>query len=237
MKNLVLVAWLFQLTAVAAPQELLRDESGITHFKEVVETPIPVKNKLTSSVAWRTRNDERNSSNDLEKEIDRVGVVLDKIVNLGRKVWSVVEKGRPVVNVGYEYANALPEGARSSDLENFSQLQFRSIRHYGVNMYGVTVYDVTYTLAHRFGGSYEGRGAYLEAVTVLPQEVQVLWGYQLDLNVESVSIANLGTRENPIASIALETSLRVSTVLQDFRLKNIHEFRGDTAEVNSTELP
>ncbi|NDC25924.1 MAG: hypothetical protein EBZ49_17590 [Proteobacteria bacterium] len=137
----------------------------------------------------------------------------------------------------YQYANALPAGvARADQLENFSPLQFRSVRHYGVNLYGVTVYDVTYTLVHRFGGQFEGRGAYLENVTVLPQNVNVLWGYRVDLNVEHVSTVNTGTRENPVASMALETTLNVSTVMQESRVKNLHEFRGDRAEVNSTEI-
>jgi hypothetical protein len=103
-------------------------------------------------------------------------------------------------------------------------------------LYGVTVYDVTYTLVHRFGGQYEGRGAYLESVTVLPQHVEVMWGYKLDFFVEKVSAVNIGTRENPVASLALETTLNVSTVLQEMRLKNLHEFRGDSAVVNSTEV-
>jgi hypothetical protein len=231
MKKLILGAWLFQVVLVAAPQELLKDEAGVTHFMEEIETPTPVKKKLLTSLNWRTR------SNGFEEEIDQTGVILDKLVNLGKKVWSVIEKGKPVVTVRSEYANALPEGVRASELEHFSPLQFRSVRHYGVNLYGITVYDVTYTLVHRFGGSYQGQGSYLESVTVLPQEVEVVWGYQLDLNVESVSIANLGDRENPIASIAMETSLRVGTIMKELRLRNLHEFRGDSATVRSTELP
>jgi hypothetical protein len=63
-----------------------------------------------------------------------------------------------------------------------------------------------------------------------------MWGYKLDFFVEKVSAVNIGTRENPVASLALETTLNVSTVLQEMRLKNLHEFRGDSAVVNSTEV-
>lgn len=238
MKVLLVILALAPLLTVAEPSQIYSDSEGVVHYQEVFETPEAVKNEI--SRAWKHGLEMANHSPladiDLSKELDGVGVIIDKIVNLGKKVWAVVENGRPVVNVNSLFANALPAGARSSELENFSEFQFQSIRHQGVNLYGATVYDVIYTLVHRYGGTYQGRGAYLEGVSVLPQRVEVMWGYNLDLKVEQVSAVNIGDRENPVASLALQTSLNVKTVLQELRLKNIHEFVGNRAEVNSTEL-
>ena len=223
---------------VASPSQILKDDEGTVHTQESIETPENLKIELAK--VWKHRLETANQPSmgevDLSKELDGVGVIIDKIVNLGKKIWAVVENGRPVVNVSSVYANAIPAGARSSDLENFSELQFQSIRHQGVNLYGVTVYEVVYTLVHRFGGTFQGRGAYLEGVTVLPQKVEVLWGYNVDLKVEQVSAVNTGSSENPVASLAMQTSLNVRTVLQEVRLKNLHEFIGNRSEVNSTEL-
>ncbi|MFM8269701.1 MAG: hypothetical protein ACKN9V_05880 [Pseudomonadota bacterium] len=214
MKKWLLGLLVFQMVCGAAQSELLIDEQGVSHVREEIETSLPVKEKAKN---WMLRRRETGPSNEnsggLLEELDLASVVVDKIVNLGKKVWTVVENGRPVVKVNSSYANALPAGVRAEDLENFSSLQFRSFRHYGVNLYGVTVYDVTYTVAHRYGGQFQGRGAYIESATVLPQQVQVLWGYNVKLNVEDVSTVNLGTKENPVASIAMETELTVSTVM------------------------
>jgi|688.fasta_scaffold318452_2 hypothetical protein len=232
--------WLFALLVLpimgfATSAEEFNTENEVTHFIEEVETPSELKEGFQLDGAWRF--EPQGGMDEITKELDRTGVIIDKVVNLGKKIWTVIENGKPAVNVKTTYANGLPLGvSRADQLEKFSPLQFRSIRRYGVNLYGVTVYDVTYTLVHRFGGQYEGRGAYLESVTVLPQHVEVMWGYKLDFFVEKVSAVNIGTRENPVASLALETTLNVSTVLQEMRLKNLHEFRGDSAVVNSTEV-
>jgi hypothetical protein len=234
--------WLFGLVVLhavcgAAEIELFRDDEGISHRLEEIETASHVKEKA-HTLMWRRAesNPKNENSGSLLEELDLTSVVLDKVVNLGKKMWTVVENGRPVVNVRSAYANALPSGVRAEDLENFSSLQFRSFRHYGVNLYGVTVYDVTYTLAHRFGGQFNGQGAYIESATVLPQNVEVLWGYNVNLNVEQVSAVNLGTKGNPVASLAMETALTVKTVMKEVRIKHLHEFRGDSAEVRSTEI-
>ncbi|NBT57898.1 hypothetical protein EBT16_03840 [bacterium] len=238
MKKWLLGLVVLQSFSGAADIELFRDDQGVTHFLEEVENSVPGTNHNLD--LWSRSTEPRGTKENvggLTEELDLAAVVLDKIVNLGKKVWTVIENGRPVVNVDTQYANALPAGVRAQDLENFSALQFRSFRRYGVNLYGATVYDVTYTLVHRFGGQFEGRGAYVESATVLPQNVQVLWGYNVNFAVENVSTVNLGTKENPIASVALETSLTVKTVLQEIRIKNIYEFRGDSSRVSSTELP
>lgn len=235
-KGVLMKTWLFALLVL--PVLCLAtsvEENKVTHFIEEVETPLEIKEAVQSEGAWKF--EPKGDMDEITKELDRTGVIIDKVVNLGKKIWTVIENGKPAVNVKTTYANGLPLGvSRADQLEKFSSLQFRSIRRYGVNLYGVTVYDVTYTLVHRFGGQYEGRGAYLESVTVLPQHVEVMWGYKLDFFVEKVSAVNVGTRENPIASLALETTLNVSTVFQEMRLKNLHEFRGDSADVNSTEI-
>jgi hypothetical protein len=238
MKWWIVTLVVFQTVLFAGPQKLMTDSEGVTHFKEILPTPEPVKENVRKELRLRSLvrpYQPKGGTEGLGQEIDQVGVILDKITNLGKKVWAVIEQGRPMVNINYHYANALPAGVRAEELEGFSSLQFQSVRHTGVNFYGVTVYDVTYTLAHRFGGQFDGTGAYIEGATVLPQDVEVLWGYNVNLSVESVSTVNVGTRDNPVASLAMETLLSVRTVLQDIQMRNIHEFRGDTAEINSTE--
>ncbi len=166
----------------------------------------------------------------VDDKLGQAEVALDKIINMGNKVWAVIAKNQPVVNIQYAYANALPEGVRGAgDLDGFSELQYRTYRYWGKNPYGMTVFDVTYTVVHRYGGQYNGQGRYIEAAAVLPQDVSVLWGYTLGLSVEKVSTVNVGTAAAPVASLGLELAIEVSTVIKKSRVRRLFEVRGDSA--------
>lgn len=160
-------------------------------------------------------------------------VIVDQIINLGEKIWSIIEKNKPVEDVQYKYANALPKGANPGDLEGFSSLQYRSYRQYGKNTFGATVYDVTYTAIHRYKGDLGGVGQYLENVTVLPHKVSVGWGYTLNLGVGSVSTVNVGTHAEPIGDLTMELKLKVSTVMKIYEYNTVFEFRGDSAQAST----
>ncbi len=156
-------------------------------------------------------------------------VIIDKIINLGQKIWGIIEKNKPSYTVIRHYANAFPKGVKSSEeLDGFSSLNFTSYRIWGVNLLGITVYDITYTLVHRYDGNYNGKGKYVDTATVLPHKVNVLWGYTIDSGIENVGVVNVGTKEKPIGSVALESWFRISTVLQTSEFRSIFEFRGDS---------
>ena len=201
------------------------DTDGISHFVLTEKTPAAVKAKISAQgfVPYYKRDNDPL-------------VFIEHMVNLGQKLWKIVVDNKPVVNIRYTYANALPKGVESSeDLDGFSDLQYRSLRLYGKNSYGLKVYDLTYTLVHRYGGSYRGRGSYLENIAIIPQRVEVLWGYKLNLEAKRVTAVNVGTRENPIAGLAMEMGMRVSTPIKDISLTRLYEFRGDSAQVRDAQ--
>jgi len=197
-------------------------DGEITHFIEEVATPSNVYDlEACQEKKYQAIDD-----------IGEAAVVIDQVINLGKKIWTIVEKGKPVLEAKYSYANALPKGVRSSiELDQFSPLQARSFRVYGKNGFGMTVYDVTYTLVHRYGGTYDGRGRYLDNVAVLPQSVNVLWGYKLNLDVTNVSTVNIGTKSDPVAGITMELTLKVSTVMKASEERAVFDFHGDNAKV------
>lgn len=211
------------LYAAPVKQQVSRD-GWMTNTIEEVATPQEVIRELS-----------RYNPRSFSAGSDEL-VIIDQIINLGEKIWTIIEKNHPVVNINYQYANALPQGVKnSSELEGFSDLVFRSYRMYGKNLFGITVYDVTYTLVHRYGGSYNGKGRYLENVTVLPHNVEVAWGYTVTLNVNSVSVLNVGTKENPIGAVTMGLDFNVHTVLKSADFKSVFGFRGDSADVRTIE--
>jgi hypothetical protein len=157
---------------------------------------------------------------------------FDQIMNIGKQLWDLILKSRAVANIKFDYANALPEGVTSAmQLEGFSPLQFRSFKLWAKNYFGTEVYQVTYAIVHRFGGSVDGRGQYLDAVAVVPQKVDVLWGYSLDFVVNRVATSNVGTKAQPVASMLFDAQLRVSNPLHVSERRLLYEFRGDRASV------
>src|SRR4051812_46731541 len=46
-------------------------------------------------------------------DLNEADLIIDKIINMGKKVWAIVEAGKPVVDVKVDVANALPEGLKS----------------------------------------------------------------------------------------------------------------------------
>jgi hypothetical protein len=195
-------------------------DSELTFHTERVETPAAVLQDLS---AFEDRTMAQNDDGTL--------VAIERIVNLGKQAWQFIEKNRPVTNIAYDYANALPKGVQSaSDLAGFSDVQYESWRYYGKNGFGMTVFDVTYTLVHQYGGSYEGQGSYLTSVAVVPSNVDVMWGYTVNFKVTNVATTNVGTSLAPVASLNLEMAFDVSTIIKNSRKTKLFQFRGDRAK-------
>ena len=213
-----------EATTQASPDE----SQKITMHSEVVETP-----------------------NDVFSLVDRVNVYpeatpfagegmnvdVDAIVNMAQKAWEIIKANAPVAQVKFHFANALPKGVNeSSALAGFSDLQSKSVRIWGTNMWGATVYDVTLTAVHQYGGQYEGKGQYLETVSVIPSNLSVMWGYTVNYSVENITTTNGGTAENPVAKMALHAKFKVETVMQKNETNTVYQFSGDSAEVKTSGL-
>lgn len=200
-------------------------DDDITMFVEPVATPASVIEAV------------ENARLDQGVREGREAIDWEAITNVGKQVWKVIQDNAPVANIQHDYATALPRGITSAgELDDFSDLTFKSWRLHGKNAFGTTVYDLTYTLVHQYGGSYQGKGKYLATVSVLPSNVEVLWGYTVNMKVATISTVNVGTATDPVGSAALEMSFNVKTVLKNTTTTTLFQFRGDRAEVVSTSL-
>jgi hypothetical protein len=61
----------------------------------------------------------------------------------------------------------------------------------------------------------------------VPQDVSVLWGYDLGMDVQNVAVSNIGTSESPVAGLTLMAHIKVSTVLKKTEVNEIFAIRGD----------
>ena len=185
----------------------------ITMHSEVIDTPI-------DAFAMIDRLDVNPAVSTFAEET----VDIDQIMNLGQKAWDIIKANKPV------------GVTNSGSLAGFSNLQSSSVRMWGTNGFGMTVYDVTLTAVHQFGGNFNGKGNYLETVSIIPSNLSVLWGYTVNYGVDNVSALNGGTTENPIAMVSLQAKFKVETVLKHSETNTVYQFRGDSAKVMTSGI-
>ena len=169
---------------------------------------------------------ELNSLGDAESILDEVS--WDQIVNIGEKVWDIVEKGKPVVHMQTPVANALPRGLRCwTDLEHWQAPRTSTYEVKYKNGLGMDVVTFRFRLHYTYGGGKAERGQYLANVSVLPAELSVIWGYNFDAKVEVQPAINLGSSENPLGGLELNVRWIVKTILKE-SVNSFHFFvQGD----------
>ncbi|MDE2490521.1 MAG: hypothetical protein KGM24_06710 [Elusimicrobia bacterium] len=158
--------------------------------------------------------------------------VLDQIINLGLKVWKIIADNHPVVDVHTQYATALPKGATGwADMGGWKPPVGTIYSLTAENVYGVKVINVRYQVLRTYGGSYQGKGQYLTAVTVEPLLVETAWGYHFSMSasVPDTSIVNVGTSADPVAGMMADLSWHISTALKDSQGQGLYFLQGDGA--------
>jgi hypothetical protein len=181
------------------------------------------------SEVLREYDDSPMTPSDLGGDLGGAVVILDQVVNLGQKMWKLVEENKPVVDWKEPpRATALPKG-----LENWTQLQgwqnpqARVYRVAFKNLYGVEVVNFKYRVSFTPGGNLKGKGGYLANVSVVPAELSVAWGYKFNASAEVAEVLNAGTQEAPVAGLEVLVRWQVDTVLKHDRGTGAFFVRGD----------
>lgn len=157
-------------------------------------------------------------------------LVLDAIVNIGQRLWAIVEKNKPVVDVRTQYAVAVPSGtANWGQLEGWKPPRGQVYGFLAKNGFGATVIEVRYQVLRTYGGSFKGKGRYLTAVAIEPLLVEVAWGYKFSISVEvpDSGIVNAGTTEDPVAGMLAVLKWRIETPLKDSQGQAVYYMQGD----------
>jgi len=176
---------------------------------------------------YRYRNAGFNNAlNQVNGTVD----AIDKIVNLMEKIWNIIEKNQPVVNITTNYANAVPFGTSHwSQLQGWSKPATKKYSFSMKNGFGSEVVKVTYQIHRTHSGNFQGKGKFLTGVTIEPLNVVTAWGYKVTLvsEVPDSTVANVGTHEDPVASMQVQLKWVVHTAVKDITSKAIYYVQGD----------
>jgi hypothetical protein len=197
---------------------------------EIPLNPVPAPGELPKPPEVTPPSNPSDGTSGTINDVNSVIDTLDKIINLAQKIWEIIEKNQPVVNINVNYANAIPYGIQHwTQLQGWTKPKTANYSFVAKNGYGAEVVKVKYQLEFRYGGNYQGKGKFLTGVTIEPISVDTSWGYKVSLSAEipDSTIANVGTHEDPIASMQVQLKWTIHTVLKDEQQKVIYYVQGD----------
>lgn len=155
---------------------------------------------------------------------------IDRIVNLAKKIFDIVKENQPVVDVTTTYANAVPDGLTHwSQLGGWSKPEVTTYAFYAKNMYGSRVIECRYQVIRQHSGNYKGKGKFLTMVTVQPLNITASWGYKFNMKFEAPAVSNVGTSEDPVASMLARLNWSISTVLKQEQGTSVYYLEGNGA--------
>ena len=220
MKHLLLgmitFATLVNSNYTSANSDFIDGDFEISHY-EISELPVNKSEEVKTE----------------EKDIlQEVVYVVDTLIAVGKKIYQVVDAGRPVVNAKFNNVSVLPktdEGNLVSpfyDMNGWSAPIHKKYKIVFKNLYGVEVISFVYGVSMQYGGKFNDSGAYILGANIYPENLNVLWGWNLDANVETVSIANTSSLSDPVASLQLKLTGKVTTPLVENRFTHVFYMTG-----------
>jgi hypothetical protein len=189
------------------------------NFKEeyYVVSEVNVEEIDTDPKIYQEMENQLRDRND--KGLGAVIMSIDKLIALGKKIWAIIEAGRPVYTNNYMNAiSVLPKTGDPdfafSQMENWSSPKTKTYRVTYKNGFGMNVIQFDYTTMFQYAGTFEGKGAYLTGVTVKASNVSVSWGFNFDAKSKLVTIANRGSANSPLAGATLQIDYTASSVIR-----------------------
>lgn len=152
--------------------------------------------------------------------VDRVGRVISiarDLVALGEDIYRLVIKGKPSNKTSYAPISVLPringKAADILDTERWTMPVKRTYKVVYENAYGADVVTFRYSVMYSYRGSYNGKGAYLTSVQIIPEQVRTLFGFDFTATMKLGGIVNQGTRDNPVAGATLLMEYTISSLV------------------------
>jgi hypothetical protein len=101
-------------------------------------------------------------------------------------------------------------------MANWSVPTAKTFRLSYKNVYGFEVIGFTYTIYFQHGGSLNGVGKYVTSLVIQASDIYAAWGgFKFDVTSELVSIANVGTEAEPVASGIINVKCIAKSILNE----------------------
>ncbi|MCT4641603.1 MAG: hypothetical protein N4A33_04845 [Bacteriovoracaceae bacterium] len=195
--------------------EVLEDADGHEVEKSVVISDN--KQKIDEILGGKPKVPKKPGQAMTIGEVIKVG---SDLVALGKDVYDLVKLGRPVLNVNTTPISIVPMNEQRTevvapfDMENWKLPKVKKFRVKANNYLGMEVINFTWKVIFNYGGSYMGKGAFITGAEIKPEEVDLGYGYSMDVTYKLQSMTNVGTKESPMAQAVLEIEMKVETMFK-----------------------
>lgn len=151
------------------------------------------------------------------EQTGRVITIARDLVALGEEVYNLVNKGKPTVATKYSPISIVPKIAGQPvdilETEDWKMPKKKNFKISYYNKYKMEVVEFRYSVMWSYGGKYDGKGAYITGAQIIPDVVNVMWGFDFTATMKLGGIHNGGKRENPIAVASLLLEHTVGNML------------------------
>lgn len=156
--------------------------------------------------------------------IDEIAIIIDSMIALGKKIWPIIEAGRPVITSKMSpIISILPRMPDNADntgvlnqMANWSAPVSKSYRVSYKNYYGKEVIGFTYTIYFQYGGDFGGVGKYITSLYIEASDIYAAWGgFSFDVKSELMSISNVGSQKEPVASGIVRLICKAKGILNE----------------------
>lgn len=185
---------------------------------ELFEKTIEKKN-VSASYAEYYYEDFKSMTDPKAQSIGEILATAETLVGLGESIYTLVQKGKPAVNLDAAPISVLPMNLDKTPMSVLSLTSWKEpiVKRYRIktkNYFGATTVDFRWKVIFSYGGQADEKGAFITGAIVKPEYVNVLYGYDLSVNYKLQSISNIGTTEDPIAQAIIDLDFKIESVLQ-----------------------
>ncbi len=208
-------------------------------FKPIEDIEFPetnpdgsVKPKSTKPVSQTTLTTATGNGLDPKSKANSVIMVVDKLVALGKQISPLIDLGVPSVsNLPMDAISVVPvvlsKEFLSGEMENWSNPKTQSYEISYKGFGGIIVARFLYSISFQYGGTYQGKGAYLTGVRSFAKRINVQYGYDLNAKSKLVQITNVGTKGQVIAGATIDMEYTVKNFARTRTNVDTFFIRGD----------
>lgn len=159
--------------------------------------------------------------------------VARELVALGEVLYPLIKRGQPEVTTEFAPINVLPtDPATGRHADPFMMENARSPiskKFVGVvkNGFNMEVVRLEFMAHFSPGASFDGHGKYLQNAIIVPTQIWATWGWEVNATMKLQSIANQGTRAEPVAAAVLNMNYTVKNLITHIEKNHLVELNGN----------
>jgi hypothetical protein len=168
-----------------------------------------------------------------QPDLQMVPIDIGVIIQIGKALWEIIKANQPTAEMSFSAAGAIPQGiAHWNQMSGWAtRPAVRTYRARIKNALGNEAVVYTYSVIAIYGGSYEGKGRYLQDVRCIAHELKVGFGYNFFARAEIPTAYNVGTPQAPLAALNLIHRFTLKGPFKHYETTQHYVVRGDGAIV------